>query len=303
MKHFLEKYLLPVSMIIGIALHKQLHSVSFVIPYLLSMMLFITYSRISWSSVRLTKFHYILLTIQYVGSALVYVAIRPFNEILAQAAMICVLAPTATSAPVVAGILGGSISTVAAYSVISNLSVAFIAPLFLSIIGEADSSLTFGATFGYIFQKVMPILIIPFVVAIFIQKIAPKVHKKIQSAQIVSFYLWAIALTIVLGNVTQFVISHDDGNYTLEIATGILTLLICILQFVSGRKIGSKFSLVVAGGQSLGQKNTILAIWLTQAYLNPIASLGPGLYVLWQNIINSWQIWKFKRNESSAEHS
>jgi bile acid:Na+ symporter, BASS family len=26
-------------------------------------------------------------------------------------------------------------------------------------------------------------------------------------------------------------------------------------------------------------------------YLNPIASIGPGAYVLWQNIINSYQVW------------
>ena len=40
----------------------------------------------------------------------------------------------------------------------------------------------------------------------------------------------------------------------------------------------------------MGQKNTILAIWMSQAYLNPIASVGPASYVLWQNIINSYQI-------------
>jgi BASS family bile acid:Na+ symporter len=55
--------------------------------------------------------------------------------------------------------------------------------------------------------------------------------------------------------------------------------------------------MTIAGGQGMGQKNTILAIWLTQTYLNPIASLGPGMYVIWQNVVNSWQIWKKKRTE------
>lgn len=295
MKHFLEKNLLPIAMVLGIVFHKQLYALSFATPYLLSLMLFITYCRISWNSIRITKFHYILLGIQYIGSASIYLAIHPFNEVLAQACMICVLAPTATSAPVVAGLLGGSISTVAAYSVISNLSVAFIAPLFLSIIGETGETLSFGASFGYIFQKVMPILIIPFLASLFIQKTAPKLFRKIESAQIVSFYLWAIALTIVIGSVTRFVINQSSSNFLLEIIIGFGSLLICLLQFVFGRKIGAKYSFIVAGGQSLGQKNTILAIWLTQTYLNPIASLGPGLYVLWQNIVNSWQIWHKNR--------
>jgi len=55
--------------------------------------------------------------------------------------------------------------------------------------------------------------------------------------------------------------------------------------------IGKRYDDTVAGGQGLGQKNTILAIWMAQMYLNPIASIGPGAYVLWQNIINSYQVW------------
>lgn len=300
MKHFLEKNLLPIAMVIGILFHKQLYAVSFATPYLLSLMLFITYCRISWSSIKITKFHYILLGIQYIGSALIYLAIRPFNEVLAQACMICVLAPTATAAPVVTGLLGGSISTVAAYSVISNLSVAFIAPLFLSLIGETGKTLSFGASFGYIFQRVMPILILPFLASLFVQKAAPKLHQKIGSAQIVSFYLWAVSLTIVIGSVTRFVVSHSSSNFLLEVIIGVGSLIICLFQFVLGRKIGKRFSFVVAGGQSLGQKNTILAIWLTQTYLNPIASLGPGLYVLWQNLVNSWQIWNRNRYQEKS---
>jgi len=115
-------------------------------------MLFITYTRVSWHDIRLTKFHYILLGIQYIGSAAVYLVLRPLNEILAQSAMICILAPTATSAPVVAGILGGSISAVAAYSMISNLLVAFIAPLFLSVVVMPAPMFRLPSLFG-IFSK------------------------------------------------------------------------------------------------------------------------------------------------------
>jgi BASS family bile acid:Na+ symporter len=231
------------------------------------------------------------------GSALVYLVLRPFNEILAQAAMICVLTATATSAPVVAGILGGSISVTAAYSIISNLSVAFIAPLFLSVVGESSVEVSFASSFWHILLKVMPILVVPFLLSFILQKTAPQVHKKIRSAQIISFYLWAVALTVVIGNVTQYVRLQDDGNYTLEVIIAVSSLLICLLQFFFGRKIGTRFGWTVAGGQGLGQKNTVLAIWLTQTYLNPLATLGPGAYVLWQNLVNSWQIWRYAKGK------
>lgn len=296
MKKYLEKYLLPIAMVIGISFHKQLALLSPVIPWLLAVMLFITYSRVSWSDIKITKFQYILLSIQYIGSALLYLALRPINEVLAQAAMICVLTATATSAPVVAGILGGSIAATAAYSIISNLSVAFVGPLFLSAIGGGEETLPFFTAFWMILRRVMPVLVLPFVGAILLQKISPAAHRKVQNAQILTFYLWAASLTVVVGNVTQFVVLHDDGNYTLEIYIAIAAMVICLLQFSGGRAIGKRFGRTVAGGQGLGQKNTILAIWLTQTYLNPLATLGPGMYVIWQNIVNSWQIWNKERN-------
>lgn len=296
MKKYLEKYLLPIAMVIGISFHKHLALLSPVIPWLLAVMLFITYSRVSWSDIKITKFQYILLSIQYIGSALLYLALRPINEVLAQAAMICVLTATATSAPVVAGILGGSIAATAAYSIISNLSVAFVGPLFLSAIGGGEETLPFFTAFWMILRRVMPVLVLPFVGAILLQKISPAAHRKVQNSQILTFYLWAASLTVVVGNVTQFVVLHDDGNYTLEIYIAIAAMVICLLQFSGGRAIGKRFGRTVAGGQGLGQKNTILAIWLTQTYLNPLATLGPGMYVIWQNIVNSWQIWNKERN-------
>lgn len=292
MQKFLEKYLLPIAMFIGIAFNRPLSSLSWATPYLLFSMLFITYSRVSWRDVKLTRFHYFLLSVQYLGSMLVYLALRPLNEIVAQAAMICVLAPTATSAPVVTGLLGGSIPTVAAYSIMSNLSVAFIAPVFLSAIGHANPGMSFVTLTWYIFRNVVPILVLPFVFALLVQKMSPEAHRKIRSAQIVSFYLWAVALTIVVSKVTRFVVEQNEGNFRLEIIISSASLAICLLQFILGRRIGKQFDKVVAGGQGLGQKNTILAIWLAQTYLNPLASLGPGMYVMWQNIVNSYQIWR-----------
>ena len=72
MQKYLEKYLLPVAMLLGIAFHRQLSILSPIIPWLLAFMLFITYSRVRWADIQLTRFHYILLAIQYGGSALIY---------------------------------------------------------------------------------------------------------------------------------------------------------------------------------------------------------------------------------------
>ena len=45
-------------------------------------------------------------------------------------------------------------------------------------------------------------------------------------------------------------------------------------------------------GQSLGQKNTVLAVWMSQAFLDPISSIAPTAYIVWQNFVNSYQIYR-----------
>src|SRR5690606_40220761 len=134
----------------------------------------------------------------------------------------------------------------------SNLSVALIAPFFLTAIGAKEETLSFMAGFWLILKKVLPILVVPFLGALLLQKTSPKAHRKVQSAQILTFYLWAASLTVVLGNVTQFVIMHDDGDYSLEVGIALAALVFCLLQFTAGRAIGSSFGRTVAGGQVLG---------------------------------------------------
>lgn len=297
MQKLIEKYLLPLAMVIGILFHKYIAILSPITPILLAIMLFFTYSRISLKDIKFNKLHIWLLLVQYIGGALAYFALRAINETLAQAAMICILAPTATSAPVVVGILGGNIASATAFTLISNLLLAFIAPLFLSLIGKPTVEVSFITSALFIFKKVVPILVLPFIIALIVQGISPRLHNKVRSMPLVSFYIWAVALTIVLGNITNFIMIKEDSGHTIEILIGVTSLIICLLQFGAGRAIGRKFGQTITGGQGMGQKNTILAIWLTQTYLNPIASLGPGLYVAWQNIVNSYQIWIKQRRK------
>ena len=62
-----------------------------------------------------------------------------------------------------------------------------------------------------------------------------------------------------------------------------------------GRSVGRLFGRSIEAGQALGQKNTGFAIWIAFMYLTPLASVGPGCYILWQNTINSIEIWKKRK--------
>lgn len=293
----LKSYMMPVAMITGILLHSYVGQLSFLMEYLLFIMLLFTYSKISLSHIRFTAMHFWLITIQIAGSLLAYLLLKPFNAVIAQAVLISILAPTATAAPVIAGMLKGNVASLTAYSLLSNLTVAVVAPLYFSYAGDSD--LPFLVSVVEIGKKVVFLLVVPFFVAILINKFLPKAGKRIQSLSGLSFYIWIFALTIVTGKTVQFIIEQGNSKLYLVVWISALSLLICVVQFVAGRRIGRRYDDTVAGGQGLGQKNTVLAIWMALTYLNPLASIGPGAYVLWQNSVNSFQIWRHNRKHIS----
>ena len=282
--------MMPIAMCFGAVFYKFFGMLSVLTPYLIFSMLFLTYCSMKMKDVKLTWLHFWLLLIQFGGSLGVYFLIVPFNELLAQGAMVCIMASTGTAAPVVTGMLKGDVGSVTAYSLASNLLLALLAPVVFSFIGT-NRSLPFLDSFRAISEQVMVLLLSPFLLALVLRKFIPVVTDKIGSYSGLAFYLWSLALCIVTGRTVEFILKQSAANHLMEVLIGIAAAVVCIGQFLSGRAIGRFYNNTIAGGQSLGQKNTILAIWMAQMFLNPIASIGPGAYVLWQNMVNSFQVW------------
>ncbi len=265
-----------------------------VTPYLIFVMLFVTFCRIDLSKMKPSPLHFWLLACQVLGCVGVYFLLRMYDETFAQGVMICVMAPMATSAVVIAGMLGANIATVATFALMTNIAVAVFAPVIFSLVGT-NADMDFMDSFLIIFKKVVPILVLPFVCAVTLRRVARKAYDTVGKYQIITFYIWAFALMVVSGQTVEFVKAQEEANYRAELWIALGALVACLCQFLGGWAIGKRYGDRVAGGQSLGQKNTVLAIWMAQTYLNPIASIGPASYVLWQNIVNSWQIWRNRK--------
>jgi len=147
-----------------------------------------------------------------------------------------------------------------------------------------------------IMRRIFPIIVLPLVLAWLIREFLPRLHTKLSSISGVSFYLWAISLTCVTAITVKSMVD-SKSNTAIEWLSALVGFVICCIQFILGKTIGQHFGQRISGGQGLGQKNTSLVIWISQLYLNPISSLGPCSYVIWQNIINSWQLWKKRKSE------
>lgn len=296
----LKPWILPLAMLFGALFHSAIDAMQWVVPYLIFTMLFITFCRVKPSELRPSGMIWGLLAVQLAGSVALLFALRPLGLPLAQAAFICVLCPTATAAPVVTGMLGGSIAKVATYSITSNLVVALTAPFLFILAGATDTGQTFIEQFGAIASRVAPIILCPLALAFILYYIARPVHDAVDRCQGISFYIWAVSLLLVVGKSVSFVLNEPCEAIPEMLAIALVSALLCILQFVIGRRIGARYGDRISAAQGLGQKNTVLAIWLTLTYLNPLASIGPAAYVLWQNSINSAQLYyKMKKNKAA----
>ena len=294
-----KNWMLPIAMIVGGVFHSFFASLAFLTPYLIFLLL-VPYCKLSLGELRIAPLHVRLLLVQIAGGLGLYLALAPIDPLLAQGTFICVLAPTATSAAVVTGMLGGSVASLATYCLLSNMVVALISPVVFSFVGSQVSLPLFDSLLR-IGRQMIPLLILPFVAALALQRFWPRAHRALRQRQSISFYLWAVSLTIVMGNTTSFLIRQDSSRYGDELLLAGASLVACVCQFVIGRRIGRKYDLKISGAQGLGQKNTVLAIWMAQTYLLPIASVGPAAYVVWQNVINSWQLWKKRRSEAEQQ--
>ncbi len=292
----LKPWILPLAMLLGVLLHNYIGYVAFLSKYLIFVMLLITYCRVKLSDFRVGGYIWWLLLAQIVGSVAVYLLLLPINPMVAQGAFVVIFCPTATAAPVITGMLGGSVSKVATYSLFSHLSVAILTPILFSwISGDEGATMTFFESVGNISVTVLPLIIGPLVVALLLQRFAPRAHNVIANNQGLSFYIWALALLIVVGNSVSFIVKEPSNMIPEILMLAVISFIACVAQFAVGRMIGARYGDKISGAQSLGQKNTVLAIWLSLTYLNNIVSIAPAAYVAWHNIINSYQIYKHEK--------
>ena len=269
--------------------------ISFLTPSLIFAQLLLTFCKIEPKELVPRVWHGWLLAIQAISCGIIALLLifcpmdESYKEIF-EAAMVCLICPTATAAAVITGKLGGSASSLTTYTLLSNILAAIAVPLVFPLV-EPHTDVTFGIAFLKILSKVFPLLLAPFFIALLFRYYIPRFHKFLLEYHTSAFYLWAIALTIVMGQTTRSLV-NSTADVTVEMLIAFAGLVTCCLQFYFGKRIGSAYNDRISAGQALGQKNTVLAIWMAVTYLNPLSSVGPGSYVVWQNIINSYQLWK-----------
>ena len=309
---FLKNWTLPVSMISGALAYyicRQLplsYEVKFDIltvievlqPVLLFLMLFVAFCKIKPTDLKPHRWHLWLLLTQCLlfAAACATLWLYPSTglRVIIEGFMLAIICPTATACAVVTQKLGGDSAATTSYTIIINMVVALLCPLLLPV-AHPQEGLTFFPAFMVIIHKVFPLLIVPLFLAWFVRYLMPSFHKRIVATKDLAFYMWAVSLAIAIA-VTCKALAHSHESMWNVGGIAVVTLVACLFQFSFGKWIGSHYGKRMEAGQALGQKNTVFVIWLGYTFLSPITAAAGGFYSVWHNLVNSWQLYK-KRKE------
>lgn len=261
-------------------------------PALIFSMLFLSFCRVSPSSLKPCRWQAWLLLVQGGIFSLIAVILAaiPKGEVhvVLEGCALCLICPTATAAAVVTRKLGGDMAHVTSYTILVNIMVSLLVPAMVPVI-HPDAGAGFVNAFLLILGKVFPLLLLPLVCAFVVQKFLPRLRNFLISYPDLPFYLWAVALTLALTATTRSVV-HSTVSIDVQLLLVAASLLCCIFQFWVGKKIGGHYNDAITAGQALGQKNTVFVIWLGYTFFTPVTAVVGGFYSIWHNLYNTWQL-------------
>jgi len=280
--------LLILSMGMGILI-PQGHVFSCLIQYLLMFILFFAFLDVKIKLDFLNINVFLILIANVVLAIIFYMLLLPFNREFALLAFITAISPTANSAPIVVNYLNGKTDYVLASLLITNIAIALIIPFILPVIFSKNE---FNISTGIILGATLYTVFIPVLLSQLTHFIPDKIINPVKQIKFISFYAWLAILFLSTSKASYFLLNDCTSSKQLLVSTAIIPLVICIVNFSLGYVIGGK-KFAKEASQSLGQKNTTFTIWLSLTFLNPFFVLGPAFYIIYHNLYNSYQFYRY----------
>ena len=331
MLRFLKNWTLPVAIIVGVGLYfifaltPQLDAagerlepiIERLLPTAIFLTLFVTFSKVDFHNMRLRRWHGWLFLAQFLLIGIILCVIIHFDKEYATEAtspmamndwavhkqllevvLICIIAPCAAASPVVTGKLGGDVTQMTTFVLASSAVTSLLMSAVFPII-EPHAGATFTVAFITILKRLASVLLLPLLLGAIVRNWVKPLYEWFVRTPDLGFYLWGLSLAMTAGLTMRNIVHSHTASHLFD-AIALLSLATAIAQLNIGRIIGRATGERICTGQGMFQKNTGLAIWIALVYLTPEASIGAGCYVLWQNIINSYELWQHRRNDAPS---
>ena len=264
------------------------------LPIGLFLLLYFTFCKIRISEMKPRTWHFVIQLIRASISVLMVLLISLFGsnaelKLVLEGIFICFICPTAAGVVVIVEKLGGNIGSLTIFTIIANIVTMIIIPLFFPMV-ERGSGITYLTAMLMLLRNVTAVLVLPLVLAMLSRRYMPNIVSKFNKRKNIGFYIWCVNLAIVTGLTVKNIEESTVSGWVLW-SLLIAPMFVCLIQFTLGNQVGKHWNESINAGQALGQKNTVVGIWLTLTFLNPLAAVAPGAYILWQNLLNGWQLW------------
>jgi len=280
---------LLLTMLVG-ALFPQAHSFSFLIQYLLVLMLFFAFLDIEFKPQSFQKSVLWVLLANATVAFVSYVVLVSFDVTLALAAFMTAIAPTAIAAPVIIGFIHRDVEYVVTAVVLTNIVSAMIVPLALpALLGTAMQISVWD-----VLQPVLIVMFVPLILARLVVHVPANAQNFIRKGKAFSFPIWLVNLFIISANASDFLHNRNTDSLATLATIALISLIICIINFSVGALLGGRSHWQEAS-QSLGQKNLSFVIWIALTFINPLVAMGPMFYILYHHLYNSWSIYQFEK--------
>lgn len=305
--------MLPAAIVLGISSYLVYHFVPALRPigpachafaaegqrWVIALLLFFQFVKVSPHDIKFCRWHLRALLIQ-VCCFLVLATVTAFTgqgaaRIVLESAMLCLICPTASAAGVVTEKLGGRLNETVSYVVMINCVATLLIPLVIPIV-RPSADMGFWAYVGHIALRVFPVLLLPCALAWIIRYTTHKLQRVLMRLSKYSFYIWGVGLTLAMVLSTRALVLSGLGIGPVACIVAV-SVACCFVQFFLGHRIATRPASGsatdrITPGQALGQKNTGFLIWLGYSYMTPVTSVAGGLYAIWQNLFNSWELYK-----------
>ena len=283
---------LLLTMLVG-ALIPQAHAFSFLIQYLLMVMLFFAFLDIEFKpqSFRISVLWVLLANVAVAFVS--YAVLFQFDITLALAAFMTAIAPTAIAAPVIISFIQREVEYVVASVVLTNIASALIVPIALPSLLGTEIQISVWE----VLQPVLVVMFVPLILSRLVSLLPRRARDFIRKGKSFSFPIWLVNLFIISANASNFLCNGNTDSVSTLAIIALVSLVICIVNFGVGALLGGRSHWQEAS-QSLGQKNLSFVIWIALTFINPLVAMGPMFYVLYHHLYNSWSIYQFERKRA-----
>ncbi len=278
------------------ALVPQASALSFLIQYNLMGMLFLSFLGMEFKPRSFSTGVLKVLAANLLVGFGVYFLLIGLDPRLAVSGFITAIAPTAISSTVLVGLIRGKVDFMAAAVLLTNVVVALIIPLVIPRMVGAELHIS-------TWDVLLPVLytvFVPFILSRLAVYLPEKPLAGLMRARKFSFVFWLANLFIISAKASDFIRHSSSGSIGTLLLITLTSLVIWLINLLLGLWIGGP-DFRQETSQALMQKNNSFAIWVALTFINPLAAMGPTIYIFFHHTYNTWLIYRFEKRNRLME--